>query len=869
MISNGPGFTGFFASLHAEQPSLGITLLRVRPGAAGLRAARRYAAAAAGQFRELSIDAAGRLTEPVMVPADVPGGEAFPLGPGDVVLVSRSAGGAGLALAQVLACCGTPIAVVGCGGPGEDSEVVKRLDQLHLAGARVAYELIDVSDPAGLAAATARIERKLGPVTAVGHTAADGRMRLVSELTEAEIREHAAAGAAGLRNLVASVKTGRLRLIATFGSVIGRYGMAGESLLALSSGSLAGQAQRLADAIPGCRAMHVDWPGWSGSVLGERADLAAGLARAGIRPIGVEEGSRLLLKMLATPVLPARITAHGRVGLHPPAAIAGGGPQIAAGARGRFLQFLRVHYPGVELVSEARLALSTDPYLAEHRVDGIPVLPAVMALEAMAQAASALAGRPVRAATGVSMIAPVVVPAGQPDSEAVIRICVLRDGETIRAAVRCAESGFTVDHFRAAFRWPEDAPGPAGPPAGPGATGPADRPAAHVTTAGVVDGDDLYGPICFQAGRFRRVAFLPEVSSRGCRALVRGSDDQPWFGPAGGLATAPLILGSPGLNDATMHMLQACVPHRRLLPAGCDAVTFSGIETDGMVEISAVAKPADAPAAAQAGAAADIPVPKPRPASPPADPAAAPPQEYAWDVDAVDTAGNLLVSWRGLRLRDAGALPRNSAWPPSLLSVYLERSAVTLGLDGEIRVSIRCERPGTGAAPPPADVALPRPTRSPAGSGTPDGRGRECVSPGGGGLEGFALHVQAGDSPACSWQVADPAQAGPAADPRLAGLRTELARCFSEPRATLNARLRAIADCLPALDPLASHIVIDPVSIEDWMLLHDGGAAIACTVAEIRGVALPVAIALATGGCDDGSGPLTGPGQRSARAAAR
>lgn len=66
------------------------------------------------------------------------------------------------------------------------------------------------------------------------------------------------------------------------------------------------------------------------------------------------------------------------------------------------------------------------------------------------------------------------------------------------------------------------------------------------------------------------------------------------------------------------------------------------------------------------------------------------------------------------------------------------------------------------------------------------------------------------------------------------------------------------------LDPLASHIVIDPVSIEDWMLLHAGGATIACTVAEIRGVALPVAIALATCGCGDGPGPLTGPGQRPA-----
>jgi len=882
VISDGPGFTGFWASLHAEHPSLGITLLRAPRGAEGLRAARQYAAAAPGQFRELSIDSAGQPFEPVMAPAQMPGGGTFPFGPADVVLVSRGTRGTGLALAQVLACCGAPVAIIGRSDPGEDNEVANGLERLRSAGARVAYEVIDVADPAGLAAAVARIEAKLGPVTAIGHAAAAGRARLISELTEAEFRAHAAAETAGLRNLVNSVKTGRLQLIATFGSVIGRYGMAGESLLAHSSGLLAEQALRLSGVIPGCRAMHVDWPGWSGTGLGERASLAAGLARAGIMPIPVEQGSRLLLKMLATPELPARIAVHGRVGVPAPAVIGDARPQsegrgspgpdspgtgspgtdspgspAADQSGGRFLEILRVHYPGVELVSEARLGLHADPYLAEYRADGIPVLPAAMALEAMAQAATVLTGRPARRATSVSMIAPVVVPAGQPDGQAIIRICALRDGDTVRTALRCAESGFVVDHFRATFCCREDEPGTAELPAGLGAEARAERPAARDGSAAAVDGTDLYGSTCFQSGRFRRVAFLPEVTSRGCRALARGADDQPWFAAAGGMAGAPLILGSPGLTDATMHVLQACVPHRRLLAAGCDAVTFSGSQADGVVEIRAVAKPAAvraaAPAETQAGSAVPAcqrPVPQPRsagrPAAQAAEQAAAAPEEYVWDVEAVDAAGKVLVSWHGLRLRDAGPLYRETAWPPSLLSVYLERSAAALGLDHPVRVSVRCGQPGPAPEPSPADA-------------THASADAVHASPGRDGLAGFTLRIEAPDAPVCSWHVADPELAGPAADPRLAGLRTELARRFSEPRETLNARLRAIAACLPAPDPLASHIVIDPVARDDWLLLHAGGAVIACTVAEIRGVSLPVAIALATGGPGSDPGRLPGP----------
>ena len=75
--------------------------------------------------------------------------------------------------------------------------------------------------------------------------------------------------------------TRQIRLIVTFGSVAGRYGLAGEGLLALASASLAERAERMADGIPGCQAVHVYWPAWSGPGLGQRGSLLDGLARLG------------------------------------------------------------------------------------------------------------------------------------------------------------------------------------------------------------------------------------------------------------------------------------------------------------------------------------------------------------------------------------------------------------------------------------------------------------------------------------------------------------------------------------------------------------------------------------------------------------
>jgi enediyne polyketide synthase len=836
VITHGPGMPGFWASLHAEHPSLGITVLRVPASAEGLRKARRYAAAEPGEFRELVIDTAGRPREPVMAPTVPRIRGAFPLGPDDVVLVSRGAGGAGLALAQVLACCGAPVAVLGRPGPDEDGEVVAGLERLRSAGARVAYEVIDIADQAALGPALRRIERRLGPVTAIGHAAGSGAATPVIELTGAQLHAKAAEAAAALTQLVSAVRTDRLRLIATFGSVAGRYGMAGESLLALASGSLAERAERLADGIAGCRALHVDWPAWAGADLGQRAGLAEDLERAGITPIPIAAGARLLLKLLATPGLPARLAVHGRVGRRAPAAIRAGQPQSPW--YGRFTETTRVHYPGVELVCEARLSLRTDPYLADYRMDGMPVLPPAMALEAMAQAASVLAGRPMRRATEVSMDAPVVIPAGAADRQVLIRICALRDSGAVQVVLRCEESRFGVDHFRAAFCCDEEADRAmsTSPPARSSGSGelPADR-------TGIVDGAELYGPTCFQSGRFRRVAILPEVTARSCRALARGADEQPWFGAGGGqdhAAAGGLVLGSPAISDAALQAVQACVPHRRLLPTGCESVTFSGERVDGTVKIRAVAVRDATPSAPSSA----IMVPRQAGASDgqlPLSGAGA----YIWDVEAVDSAGRPLVTWRRLRFRDIGQLPRGGAWPAALLSAYLERSAAALGLDPSLRVAVECARP---AATPAELTARPRFMSSLAMAGA-------------GQLAGFTLRVRSADAvapAACAWAAVRPAhEAGPDADPRLAEVRAQLRQRLAEPSGTLAARMRAIADCLTVAATPADCQVTLRLGGGDWALLNVAGASLACTVIEISGVPCPVAIAIMTGQPRDTAGP--------------
>jgi len=150
----------------------------------------------------------------------------------------------------------------------------------------------------------------------------------------------------------------------------------------------------------------------------------------------------------------------------------------------------------------------------------------------------------------------------------------------------------------------------------------------------------------FQSGRFKRLVSVRPTDQGSALGLAQWAGESPWFSavPAARAATAKreLVLGSPALGDLALQVVQACVPGQRLTPAAWDEIWFSasccaGMVPDGQVTIRASQS-----------------------------------VQSSWDVQVSDQSGITLISWRGLRMRDAG--PLQGFRPTSLLAAHRARA---------------------------------------------------------------------------------------------------------------------------------------------------------------------------------------------------
>ncbi|NDU71412.1 SDR family NAD(P)-dependent oxidoreductase [Actinomadura sp. DSM 109109] len=633
VVDSGDTAPGFVGTLAAEYPSLPVRWIRALADAPADAVGALLPMPWQGHA-EIVVDGKGRACAPVYgaAPGAPDGREpdaAPPLSAGDVLLVTGGGKGIGFAGALFLARrWGVRLGLVGRGEPDADAELRANLARLREAGVDFCYRAADVTDPESLRDGVAAIAGRLGPVRGVIHASGLNRPARFADIG-AGFAEHAAPKHHGLRALLDAVGPRNLRLLLTFGSVIGRFGLAGEAHYALANGRMRELVRTLARDLPDCRTANLDWTVWSEVGMGERLKVLDDLARAGVDPLPPDRGTGLLALAAETPPASHSLVVSGRL---PQLGNAGGAPPDGH----RFLRRVRAWTPGVELVAEAELSLPDDPYLDDHRIDGVAVLPAVCVLEAMAQAAAALTGRAPAGVVDARFDRPVVVPEHGPRT---VRVCALvREDGDVDVAVRSDETGFAVDHFTGTVTSAD-----AGPPEHPAA---AARVPAHT-------GEEMYGPLFFHGRRFRRLLRYTHLEATACTAVLAG--DGPWrFGEG---LPASLRLGDPARNDASIHVLQACVPHRRLLPVGCArfAVHRSG-PAEGELTLAAVERE-------HSGA------------------------DYTYDVVVRDGSGRAVVSWTGLRLRDVGPLPV-TVLHPVLVGPYLQRTLTALLPERDIRLAV-------------------------------------------------------------------------------------------------------------------------------------------------------------------------------------
>jgi enediyne polyketide synthase len=729
VVQHQGGGGGFARSLHLERPGIATWLLDLPADLAPATAARLVAGELAAAdphgapgYTEAHYDGRGVRRVPRLQLLELsPAGATAGLGPRDVLLVTGGGKGIGAECALAAArASGARLVILGRADPATDRDLAANLDRMGAAGAAPLYLRADVADAQALAAALARAAAAAGPITALFHAAGINRPRRLADIDAPGLRATLEPKVHGLANLLAALAgppaadaapadaagCSSLRLVVAFGSIIARTGLHGEAEYALANDWMRRHLDAFAARHPACRCLTLDWSVWSGTGMGERLGTLEALGRQGITPIPPDTGVAMLLRLLAAPALRGAVVVTGRFGT-PPTLILDRPPLPLL----RFLENPRVHYPGIELVADSELSADSDPYLADHVFRGEPLFAAVLGLEAMAQAATALTGL-----TGppvfehVELRRPVVVPAGR---SVTLRVAALvRAPGRVEAALRDSSTAFATDHFRALCTFPAAAPAapssstaPAAPPAAaapaapPAAAAPAapaapstptapaapsaapppdpaspprpEAPAAALPHPAIDPARDLYDSgILFHTGRFRRLASYQLLRATACVATLTPAATPTWFGR---YLPATLLLGDPGARDAALHAIQACIPHAHLLPVGVERITTGRLPDDPPLRPLQVA----ARERHHDGA------------------------TFVYDLDILGPDGTPIERWHGLALRAVQPTALPAVWTPALLAPYLERRCQELLPAAGLRIALA-------------------PVTTPSGNGRPD-----------------------------------------------------------------------------------------------------------------------------------------------------
>ena len=277
---------------------------------------------------------------PVPLPADDEIVE-LALGADDVVAITGGARGIGALCARALAeKTEAKLILIGSSEPTAAKELLTEL------GDRATYVQWDVREPQNL---------EVQP-TVVVHAAGVIRDAKVHDKTDEDVRLVTSVKVDGLLNVLEAAGE-KVRLVVGFGSWAGRFGNASQTDYAAANDAVTEHLRELAST--GVRAVNIDWPIWEDSAMAETipASLREMMRNQGVTFISPEEGVEAFMAEL------------GRVST---------GEVFFGREVPRREAPYRAHVDG---------SLETLPYVADHVVRGLPIVPFAGGLDWLATAA--------------------------------------------------------------------------------------------------------------------------------------------------------------------------------------------------------------------------------------------------------------------------------------------------------------------------------------------------------------------------------------------------------------------------------------------------------------------------------------------------
>jgi hypothetical protein len=190
-----------------------------------------------------------------------------------------------------------------------------------------------------------------------------------------------------------------------FSSIAGRFGNGGQTDYSAANDLLCKSVSSFRTTRPETRGIAIDWTAWGGIGMASRGSIPKMMALAGIDMLPPAIGIPVVRREITAGGAGREIVVAGALGAmldtpgssSEPSPVAGAGPMVG--------------HVGVadddEFVVLADLDPAVQPFLDDHRIEGTPVLPGVMGIEAFAEAAHVLApGWEVTSIEDVEFLAP-------------------------------------------------------------------------------------------------------------------------------------------------------------------------------------------------------------------------------------------------------------------------------------------------------------------------------------------------------------------------------------------------------------------------------------------------------------------------------
>jgi NAD(P)-dependent dehydrogenase (short-subunit alcohol dehydrogenase family) len=481
--------------------------------------------------------------------------------------------------------------------PAKVERQLARLERSHAAldairaveasGGHAFYHALDLTDAQAASGVMTEVRERHGRIDALVHAAGVEISRLLPEKETAEFNLVFDVKSDGWFNLLRACGDVPIGATVAFTSVAGRFGNAGQTDYAAANDLLCKQASSLRRTRPETHAIAIDWTAWAGIGMATRGSIPKMMELAGIEMLPPESGIPTVRRELTLSTGGELVVggAFGRLldeldptgGVNPEALATGELPMIGSALGMGIQDGLRV---------ETELDPRQQPFLDHHRIDGTPVLPGVMGIEAFAELARLpLPGHVVTEISDVSFLAPFKFYRDEPRT-LLLEATFHPDGDDILA--RCRLVGTRVlagrdepqatTHFQATVRLSRS---PAAAPSG-------DRPGTAAPPGGSIGRDAIYR-VYFHGPAYQ---VLESAWGENGRILGTLSADLPDDHSPAGTPT----LANPRLIELcfqTAGVWELGTSGRMALPAHIDQVTLLTGTDSGEGRLQATVTPVD------------------------------------------------------------------------------------------------------------------------------------------------------------------------------------------------------------------------------------------------------------------------------------